>query len=498
MFLYNHLWRLLRKKNRSKVKNRLVSEQDKAKGASHVSDVLTINQLPNELIKKVIDYLSMEDRITVRRLNRTWRQMSFKNIRELVVGNFFEQHEVFRRPLLCLNSENDLKSLKCFELVLEESGNSLQTLFLMERLQSSKVNTGQDWKKLISRISTCCPRLTGLYITDYSGFFSDIHLPLIKRFGPQLQMYGIESIAKKMNNPSLISLCINPQRLQALKCCVSSQLQLDEIASNFPLLTTLWIKSTQDNDDFDLVCLEKLVHLKSLSLSCPDISHPRFRALLNSTVVQRLHEMHLDCNCRKFSQSCLSLFENLASLRCLKIDILKDFQLFLVLNPLKKRLEKLYLNLIIKSDDEITEKGLRTLSRLEKLTKLDLKIHVWRHIKCIFAYFDPMLSVTHLALCLKTLSKNPEDSLHESLRKDFLKLPVVFPNLIVFRLKLETNVLTDLEFFQNNLAFCIARMPRLRTLEVCHFLAKDMETRLFCKRREIKLRAFSSTCDNKH
>ena len=91
----------------------------------------TATYLPDELLLKIFDFLTIRQRLTIGRVCRQWRRLSLDGVKEFAVGcknmESLDRHLAMTNHFIC---EDEMKRLQVLNLVLNKCGHSLRKLQL--------------------------------------------------------------------------------------------------------------------------------------------------------------------------------------------------------------------------------------------------------------------------------------------------------------------------------------------------------------------------------
>ena len=379
-----------------------------------------LNGLPIEIIWKILGYLSIKDRMKIRRVDKKWRQWSFMDVRQLIVGKIETDVFNFIGGLsgLEINSttgcNNQCKALK---FLLKTCGQSVRNLFIGPVFELIDVN----WIQVILSIPTYCPNLVGLHIDPCPSIPEDVYFSLYLHFGARLET-AIFFNAFRRSDCQFVVQHLNPERLRVLTVSVESQEHMDEVAKKFPLLTKFSAWPEWIFPEMDFSSLAKMQQLQEFSFNFT-LSDHNFRSLMNALASLNLQKLILRESCEQISPSAFQLFQKVKSLKSLDIIVNGSEHLEVILEPLKQ-LE--YLNLRLESIETNKQYMDRTFLAISKLDKLkELKLRLKTRIRLNFSSFCPMPSLTLFHLKVKCCREEKFETSHP-----VLAFPNIFPNLI--------------------------------------------------------------------
>lgn len=444
---------------------------------------MKIINFPNEILCEIIRHLSIQDRLTLRRLNRKFRQLSFENITQIQVGKWRPSFK-FLSPFehsFTFNQRN------LFELLLKECGSSLRYVFLFDNFDQNYDLS--DWQRIVSSLPAHCPNLVGLCLDWHLKISKEIILSLFQHYGPQLQMACMGNRIAEIDVCNFAIQHFNPKCLRFLFFLPCDDPNLNKVVIRFPFLIGLMLTDpTNEVDDelpnLDFSSMQKLAHIREFSISCY-LNGRNFNSLMSSPFVQRLETLdlyHLYEDEEGDQPFQYKLLRNLLRLRCLRIDLDEIKRLPKILKHLTY-IEQLDLFLFVLGwDYEMLKCGMRKLIFLTKLKELRLEITFSHFVfDVVTSIFVGFVSVTRLKLCLRFEEKRKVIGLN---RQIAVQLPQTFYNLIHFEFQWD-------QMSSDDLIECITNLSKLKSLVISNFGHDLSELKDICAQREIVLKVLN-------
>lgn len=429
----------------------------------------------DELILSIFSQMSFDDRLRARLVCRKWRQLSFKNINELIVGNMWLENPALNlgiHPRYKIMACNPWIHLNIFRTFLEEGGQWLQWLHVgkIDQQEHARSMIDSEFDLLCDESAELliknCPNLKSIEFEEKQNWSYEVLRKVIRHFGPQLEQVTFNRIVVFREFLQVF----NPTCLRKLSFGQNDGQFLEEIILRFPLLTHFAISYSCLTDFKNL---HRLTHLQSFVYK-NSIEKEELDELIAAPFAKNLRQLKI---LSLLPVKGFKFLTNFPSLRSFNAYIDQSEYLVSIFQN-ACLLEELFLQFT--EDMSYSSDHLMSISRLENLKRLEL--YFWSSFEQLeLNKLPPMSSL--LSFSLRVDAKSSDQYLIDLfLNSWYIKFPNV-RHIVFWCPHVSSRSVID----------GIGQLSNLQHFEFGSSKQKWARVKGFCKKKQINF-AYSSYC----